>query len=100
MDHSSVWDSGYRVYSLWGTNMELSTNWLFKKIREMGCELTTYHYSDNSIELFGEYPKDKITEIKKFFHDNYPCVRKIEPRKMGIKIFFLCKITLMYGGLN
>ena len=66
----------------------------------MGCDLNSYQYGENNIELFGNYPKDKIISIKKFFHDNYPCIRTVEPRKMGIKIYFLCKITLMYGGLN
>jgi hypothetical protein len=80
--------------------MELSTTWLFKKLREIGCSLETYQYDKNSIELFGNYPKEKYTTIKRFFYDNYPCVHRVEIRKMGIKIYFLCNVSLMYGSSN
>jgi len=99
-EHVCKWDAGLRVFSIWGSDLELSTDWLFKKLRDdHDCDIQTYAYSESAIYLWGNYPKHNFPKIKKFFYDTYPCVEKIEPATFGIRIFFKCKVILI-GNFN
>ena len=97
MDYTCNYIDGKRVYSLWNNCMELYGGFLFGKLREFGCEIATYSYDENRIDLYGAYPKHKIIEIKKFFHDNYPYTAVIEPRTYGLRIYFKIKVTFAFS---
>ncbi len=97
MNYTCNYDNGKRVYSLWDNSMELSGGFLFEKLRDFGCEIQTYSYNENKVDLYGTYPKSKFVEIKKFFYDNYPYTAVIEPRTYGIRIHFKIKVTFAFS---
>ena len=93
------YDRGQRVYSMNGPRMEIYGSWLFGKLREIGCDICTYSYNDNEINLWGAYPRSKIIEIKRFFYDNYPYTSIVEPRTCGLRILFKTKVLFYYSSI-
>jgi hypothetical protein len=91
---------GYRVYSHQDNKLEIDTDYLYQSMRKFGWEITIFSYRDGIIDLYGDYPRDKIIKIKKFFYDTYPLVLKVEPTKYGIKAFFNLKVTININFLN
>ena len=96
---SFKYDKGMKVYTVYDWGMELSGKWLFNRLGELGCDICTYSYNDDKLDLYGEYPKDTFIGIKKFFYDNYPYSSLVEPRKYGIRIHFKTKISFNYNSL-
>jgi len=86
--HTTRYAEGMDIYTIDDGCLEVSPKWLFSKLSVMGCDISTYSYNENKIDIYGEYPKSKFIEIKKFFYDNYPFVSIIEPRKYGIRVHF------------
>jgi hypothetical protein len=95
LEHISKWDDGLRIFSIRGTDLKLSTEWLFKKLRfDLECDVQTYAYSESKIYLWGSYKRENCPKIKKFFYDSYPCVEKIEFVTFGIRVYFKCRVLL------
>lgn len=77
-----------RVYSHSEKGLEIDTDYLYQSMRKFDWEITIFSYHDGIIDVYGNYPRNKIIKIKKFFYDTYPLVIKVEPTKYGIRAFF------------
>ena len=100
MVESFKYDRGMRVYTVGDFGMELSGSWLFTRLKEMGCDICTYSYNDDKVDLYGHYPRATFVGIKKFIYDNYPYISLVEPRIYGIRIHFKTKISFNYNSLQ
>lgn len=71
---------------------------LFDKLRNFfSLEIIGYSCAYDSLYLFCDYSKEQIIEIKKFFYDNYPCSKIIEPKEFGFEIFFTMNVKIDYN---
>ena len=96
MVYSTICKGGKRVYTFWKDGLEISCDWLYEEMKEkFDWGFVTYCHNRNTIDLFGNFPKTKVIEIKKFFYDNYPLVTLVIPRRNGIKVYFNIKVTLI-----
>lgn len=92
--YSTIYDGGKQVYTIWNDKMEINPSWIFPKLKNMGCDICTYSYYENVIDLFGTYPKEKFIQLKKFFYDFFPYTLTIEARTYGVRIHFQIDISI------
>lgn len=93
--YSTTYDGGKQIYTIWNGKMEINPAWLFPKMSNIGCEICTYSYYENKIDLFGNYPKEKFIQLKKFFYDSFPYTSTIEARNYGLRIHFQIPVTIV-----
>ena len=94
-NYSCVYQGDYKIYSISNDHLEISGDFLFKKLEEFGCGICTFSYDEKHIDLYGTYPRSKFIKIKKFIYDEYPYTSNIEPRKYGLRIYFKIKSSLI-----
>lgn len=90
------WDSteGLNICNYKYDFLCIGYQWLFSKLKRFEFDVFLFNVDKTCLFLRGNYPIDRISEIKRFFYDNYPGIESIVPTKLGIKINFKIYIEI------
>ncbi len=94
MQRAVNFQDGLMTYMIDNGNMVIGGEWIIREMLKFGLDVTSYSVIDCDLILYGECPNNRILEIKKFIHDNYPYTLLVYPGIFNISVEFSIPINL------